>query len=150
MKLLKGSFLLKTLALFSAIVMYVFIHNEMYNIRTTGTDPSYKLLKLTAKSLPLKVRLGTEPPEGYQIVEDQVAATPSHVIVIGPEALLEEAGSAETALIDVSESTKTVTKRIPLESVAGTHLTGAPYTVEVVVPIRKVEPDAAPTAAPPA
>ncbi len=147
MKLLKGSFLLKVLALFSAIVSYIFIHNEMYNIRTTGADPSYKLLKLTAKSLPLKVRLGTEPPDGYQIIEEQVVSRPSHVIVIGPEALLEEAGSAETALIDVSESTKTVTKRIPLESVAGTHLTGVPYTVEVVVPIRKTEAEALPPAA---
>lgn len=146
MKLLKGSFFLKALALLSAIVTYVFIHNELYNIRNTATDPSYKLFKLTAKSLPLKVRLGTEPPEGYQIIEDQVIANPSRVIVIGPEALLEEAGSAETALIDVSESTKTVNKRIPLESVAGTHLTGAPYIIEVVVPIRKIEADVSPVA----
>jgi YbbR domain-containing protein len=146
MKLLQGSFFLKALAFLAAVITYVFIHNEMYNLRATATDPSYKLFKLTAKSLPLKVRLGTEPPEGYQIIEDQVVARPSHVIVIGPEALLEEAGSAETALIDVSESTKTVTKRIPLESVAGTHLTGVPYTVEVVVPIRKTETETLPAA----
>lgn len=149
MKLLKGSLLLKGLALISAIMTYVFIHNEMYNIRTASSDPSYKLLKITAKSLPVKVRLGTDPPEGYQILEDQVFVRPTHIMVVGPEALLDEASNAETALIDVSENTKTVVKRIPIESVAGTHVSGSSYTVEVTVPIKKTEAET-PPATPPA
>ncbi len=77
-------------------------------------------------------------PEGYCIVEDQVVTAPSPVIVIGPEALLEEARTAETAIVDVSENAKTVTKKIPLESVAGVHLSGQPYLVGVTVPIEKL------------
>ena len=50
---------------------------------------------------------------------------------------MEEADTAETALVDVSENTKTVTKKIPLESVAGIHLAGEPYSVEVTIPIEK-------------
>jgi hypothetical protein len=61
------------------------------------------------------------------------------VIVIGPEALLEEADTAETALVDVSENTKSVTKKIPLESVSGIHLAGEPYIIEATVPIEKTE-----------
>ncbi len=141
MKLLKGTLFLKLLSLAVAVVTYLFIHSEMYRMKepSHSFDQSYKLLKPTAKTIPLKVRLATEPPDGYEIEEDQVTSVPSHLIVIGPEALLDEAASAETALVDVSENTRTVTKKIPLESVAGTHLTGPPYFVEVTVPIRKIE-----------
>ena len=59
--------------------------------------------------------------------------------MVGPEALLEEASSAETALVDMSENTKTSVKKIPLESVAGIHLSGEPYLVDVTVPIEKIE-----------
>ena len=139
MNLLKGSFFIKGMALVSAVLAYLYIHNEMYNIKEPVTDPSYKLIKLTAKKLPLKVRLATEPPEGYQIIENQVTPSPREVIAIGPEALLEDAQSAETALVDVSENTHTVTKKIPLESVSGIHLAGEPFLVEVTVPVKKIE-----------
>ena len=141
MKLLRGPLLLKAFALVSALLTYYYIHNEMYQMKETAIDPSYRLIKLTAKKLPLKVRLATEPPEGYVIDESRVAPNPDYLVVIGPEALLEDALSAETALVDVSESTRTVTKHIPVESVAGIHLSGEPYLVEVTVPITKVETD---------
>lgn len=143
MRLLQGSFFLKALALVLAVVTYLYIHNEMYRIQDRIPDPSYKLIKLTAKKLPVKARLATTPPEGYRILINQVSANPFQVIVIGPEALLEEAQSAETALIDVSENTKTFTRKIALESVAGIHLAGEPHIVEVTVPIEKVETDEA-------
>ena len=102
-------------------------------------DPSYKLIKLTAKNLPIKVRIATAPPDGYRILADQVSTQPAQVIVIGPEALLEEASTAETALVDISENTKTMTRKIPLESVAGIHLAGTLYNVDVTVPLEKIE-----------
>ena len=140
MNLLKGSLILKFLALVSAIVTYTYIHNELYQIKSEITpDQSYRLLKPTAKTLPINVRLATEPPEGYAIVESEVRSVPSHIIVIGPEALLDDASAAETALVDVGDNTRTVKKKIPLESVAGTHLSGDPYFVEVTVPIHKIE-----------
>ena len=64
--------------------------------------------------------------------------TPGQVMVVGPEALLEEATTAETSIVDISESVKTVTKKIPLESVSGIHLIGQPHLVEVTVPIEKI------------
>ncbi len=139
MNLLKGSLFMKIAALVCALATYSFIQNEIESSEKKVTDPSYKLIKLTAKNLPLKVRLASDSPEGYRILMDRVSSNPSQVIVIGPEALLEEASNAETALIDVSENTSPVTKRIPLESVAGIHLTGEPYQVEVTVPIEQVE-----------
>ena len=145
MNLLKGSLMLKIIALIFAITTYFFIHREINKAEDKFTDPSYKLIKLTAKNLPLHVRLATAPPEGYRIVTDKVSSNPSQVIVIGPEALLEEASSAETALVDVSENTRNITKQIPLESVAGIHLAGAPYTVQVTVPIEAVEQKTEPT-----
>ena len=144
MNLLKGSLFFKLVALIFAIVTYFYIHNEINQSENKVTDPSYKLIKLTAKNLPLKVRLATAPPEGYRISADKVSSNPSQVVVIGPEALLEEASTAETALVDVSENTHSVTKRIPLESVAGIHLAGDLYEVEVTVPIEKIEEKAEP------
>ena len=101
--------------------------------------PSYKLIKLTAKSLPVKVRFAADPPVGYKLVLDEVEISPSRVTVIGPEALLDEASSAETAFIDLSESTQTAVRKIPLENVAGIHLAGEPQVVEVTAPIQKIE-----------
>ncbi len=143
MNLLKGSWLLKFAALAVALLTYFYIHKEIYdNEKNNSADSSYKLIKLTAKSLPVKVRLETTPPEGYRIQEDQVTSTPAMVTVVAPEALLENTWDAQTSLVDVSEHTKTVTKHISLESIAGVHLVGEPYFVEVTIPIEKIVPDA--------
>lgn len=139
MNLLKGSWFLKVLAVLAAVLTYYLIHHEMSNLQKVVSDTSYKLIKLTAEHLPVKVRLATTAAEGYRILADQVTSNPARVIVIGPEALIHEASSAETALVDVSESTKTFTKEFPLESVAGVHLGGKPYLVQVTVPIEKIE-----------
>ena len=139
MKLLKGTLFLKISALIVAIAAYFYIHHEI-NIaeKKTSTDSSYRLIKLTAKNLPVKVRLETQPPEGYRLLEDQVTVMPLNVVVVGPEALLDDAMSAETSIVDISESTKTVTKKVPLESVSGIHLTGDHYMIDVTVPIEKI------------
>ena len=144
MNLLKGSWVLKLAALISAVLTYFYINSEITTAEKEKkvSDPSYKLIKLTAKDLPVKVRLATAPPDGYRILADQVSTQPSHVVVVGPEALLEEASVAETALIDISENTKTTTKKIPLESVAGIPLAGTPYVIDVTVPIEKLEEEA--------
>ena len=140
MNLLKGSAFLKIMALAAAIPAYFYIRNEIAHTEQKNiSDPSYKLIKLTAKSLSVKVRLETSPPEGYRILDDRVAISPDHIVVIGPEALLESAQTAETAIVDVSETTKTINKKIPIESVAGIHLAGQSYTVDVTVPVEKIE-----------
>lgn len=137
--MMRGAWLLKLAALLCAIATYFYVHREVHRVEEKTQDPSYKLIKLTAKNLPLKTRIAASPPEGYRIVTNKVYTAPRSVIVVGPEALLEEADTAETALVDVSENTKTVTKKIPLESVAGIHLAGEPYVVEVTIPIEKIE-----------
>ena len=139
MKLLKGTLVLKIVALILAVVTYFYITNELRQNRTRVIDPSYKLIKLTAKTLPLKVRFAAEPPAGYKLLIDQVKTNPAKVTVIGPEALLDEAFNAETALIDLSENTATVVRKIPIESVAGIHVAGEAHLVDVTVPIQKIE-----------
>lgn len=146
MKLLQGSWILKLAAFAAALLTYFYINGEMATKEEEKKilDPSYKLIRLTAKNLPVKVRLATSPPEGYQIQADNVITSPSHVIVVAPEALLEDASNAETALIDISENTKTTVKRIPLESVSGVHLSGTPYSVDVTIPIEKIKTETLP------
>ncbi len=122
-----------------AVLSYWYISNQIYKSEEKMIDPSYKLIKLTAKDITVKVRLSASPPEGYQIVAGGVKAEPEKIVVIGPEALLESTTSAETALVDVSDYTKDLLKNIPLENVAGIHLTGDPYFVKVTVPIKKTE-----------
>ena len=146
MNLLKGSGILKFTALLAAVMTYFYIHNEIDNQEKAShsADASYKLIKLTAKVLPVKVRLETTPPDGYRILEDKVTVTPAQVTVIGPEALLENAWTAETAIVDVSDNTKTVEKHLPIESVAGVHIAGQSTLVDVIVPIEKI-PDKIPS-----
>ncbi len=143
MNMLKGSALLKLTALLVAVMTYYYIRNEIASQeRSSAADASYKLIKLTAKVLPVKARLETAPPNGYRILEDEVTVSPSEVTVIGPEALLETSWTAETSIVDVSDNTKTVIKRLPIESVAGIHIAGQSTTVEVTVPIEKIpEPE---------
>lgn len=149
MNLLRGSLFLKLAALVFAVVSYFYIHNEIQTSEKDKkiSDPSYKLIKLTAKSLAVKLRIGTSPPDGYKIAESKVTVSPDRLIVIGPEALLEEALSVETSIVDVSESTRTAVRRVPLENVAGIHLAGDPYLVDVTIPIEKIAPVAEPGAA---
>ncbi|MEI8344747.1 MAG: CdaR family protein [Candidatus Omnitrophota bacterium] len=139
MNILKGSGFLKVISLIVAVMTYFYINNEIKMTEQRNvSDPSYELIKLTAKALKVNVRLETSAPEGYRVIEDKVEVKPPHVTVIGPEALLEKALSAETGIVDIGDSTKTVVRKIPLESVAGIHLTGDPYLVEVIVPIEKI------------
>lgn len=149
MNLLKGSGLLKLTAFIVAVLTYLYINYEIYNReKNNAADSSYKLIKLTAKTLPVKVRLETNPPAGYRILEDQVTVSPRQVTVIGPEALLEDAWTAETAIVDVSENTKPIHKFIPLESVAGVHIAGQATPVEITVPIEKIPEPPKPPAPP--
>jgi YbbR domain-containing protein len=139
MSMLKGSGFLKIFALIVAVITYVYIHNEIKTAEQKRVaDPSYELIKLTAKTLRVNVRLESTAPEGYRVLEDEVSVNPNRVTVIGPEALLEGALSADTAIVDIGENTKTVTRKIPIESVSGIHLMGEEYPVEVTIPIEKI------------
>ncbi len=135
----KHDLVLAVVALVLAASTYLYVKDSLRRSQTKTYDASYKLIKLTAKSIPVKVRFASNPPEGYRLISEKVNVAPNRIIVIGPEALLEETTSAETAIIDIGESTKKVVKGVPVESVAGVHLSGEPYVVEVVVPIEKID-----------
>ena len=150
MNLLKGPFVLKVGALAMAFLCYFMIRAEIArNEAKISNDPSYKLIKLTAKSLPVNVRIESTPPPGYSIDEDGIVVNPPSIVAIGPEALLDSASTAQTAIIDVGKITKTLTRKIPVESIAGIHIAGSPYAVEVTVPIRKAVVPKTPSAAAP-
>ena len=139
MNLLKGSFFLKFAALVVAVLTYFYIHNEIRGHEQRNVeDPSYKLIKLTAKTVRVKVRLNPATSTGYRVLESEIVVAPASITVIGPEALFEDAHEAETSMVEVSEYTKTVTKYVPIESVAGIHVVGDPTTVAVTVPIEKI------------
>lgn len=125
-------------ALILAAITYGYL-NQMMQKNAENQDSSYKLIKLTAKTVPVRVRIASTPPEGYRLVQERITVNPARVTVIGPEALLEEASSAETAIIDISQTNRKIIKSIPLESVSGVHLSGEAYVVDVTIPIEKLE-----------
>ncbi len=127
------------IALILALITYAYTNHLVKDVTNSISDPSYKLIKLTAKTVPVKVRFASSPPEGYRLVADRVQVNPPKVTLIGPEALLDETASAETAIIDISQTKRKITKSIPLESVAGIHLSGESQVVEVTIPIEKLE-----------
>jgi YbbR domain-containing protein len=126
------------IALALAAITYTYL-NQMIQKSAEPQDASYKLIKLTAKTVPVHVRVASNAPEGYRIIDQRITVDPARITVIGPEALLEEASVAETAIIDVGQSTHKIIKSIPLESVAGVHLGGEPMFVDVTIPIEKLE-----------
>lgn len=126
------------LALALAAITYGYL-NQMMQKNAESQDPSYKLIKLTAKTVPVRVRIASAAPEGYRLIQERITVSPSQVTVIGPEALLDGTSSAETAIIDISQTTHKVIKSIPLESVSGVHLSGEPHVVDVTIPIEKLE-----------
>lgn len=125
-------------ALVLAVITYGYL-SQMARKNSEVQDPSYKLIKLTAKTVPVRVRLASAPPEGYRLVQERITVQPARVTVIGPEALLEEASTAETAIIDIGQTTRKIIKSIPIESVAGVHLSGEPQIVDVTIPIEPLE-----------
>ena len=127
------------IALILAVITYSYVNHAIQMGAKKFQDPSYRLIKLTAKTVPVKVRIASSPPEGYRLLAERVTVKPSEIIIIGPEALLEETASAETAILDISQTTRKITKALPLESVAGIHLSGKPQIVEVTVPIERLE-----------
>lgn len=139
MNLLKGSFFLKVIALALSLLTYFYIHEIIDRSEKKTIDPTYRLFKPTARNLPIRVRLATAPADGYRIVSEKVTANPAKIFAVAPEVMLDSTPGAETALIDVSQSTSTVIKKIPLDNVAGIPLTGEPYMVEVTIPIEKIE-----------
>ncbi|MBP9733397.1 MAG: YbbR-like domain-containing protein [Candidatus Omnitrophica bacterium] len=126
------------IALALAAITYAYL-NRMIQKTAESQDSSYKLIKLTAKTVPVHVRVASSAPAGYRIVDQRITVEPSRVTVVGPEALLEDASVAETAIIDVGQATHKITKSIPLESIAGVHLGGEPMFVDVTIPIEKLE-----------
>ncbi len=136
----KGDRGILLMALVLAVTTYAYLSDAIRKDSAEGRDPSYRLLKLTATSVPVKVRLASNPPEGYRLLQERVNVDPKRIVVIGPEALLEKTTSAETSIIDIGQSTKKIERDIPLESVAGVHLSGEPQTVKVEIPIEKLEP----------
>lgn len=126
-------------ALVLAAITYFYVNRTIQQSANSMKDPSYRLIKLTAKSVPVKVRFTSAPAEGYRYVPERVSVNPARITVIAPEALLEETSSAETAIMDISQYTRKVVKVVPIESVAGIHLAGEPHLVEVTVPIEKIE-----------
>jgi YbbR domain-containing protein len=126
------------LSLLLAAITFGYLNQKIHE-KAAPQDPSYKLIKLTAKTVPIRVRIASAPPEGYRLIQERITVNPDKVTVIGPEALLEQASFAETAIVDISQTTHKVTKSLPLESVAGVHLGGEPFIVAVTVPIDKLE-----------
>jgi YbbR domain-containing protein len=130
---------LLVIALALALMTYYYVNDALKHSSGAPSDPSYRLIKLTAKTVPVKVRFASTPPEGYRLLTERVKVVPEQITLVGPEALLEETSSAETAILDISQTTRQINKVIPLESVAGIHLTGESYLVEVTVPIEKLD-----------
>lgn len=138
MKSTKGDWKYAAIALALAVITYAYL-GQMMRDNAESRDSSYKLIKLTAKTIPVRVRIASVPPEGYRLIQERISVNPAQVTVIGPEALLDEASSAETAIIDISQTNRKIVKSIPLESVAGVHLGGESHIVDVTIPIEKIE-----------
>jgi YbbR domain-containing protein len=56
------------------------------------------------KSVPVAVRVGTNPPDGYQIVS--ISAEPQRITIVGPESRVRSVDTAETDPVDLADVTE--------------------------------------------
>jgi len=66
--------------------------------------------------VPVKLDLVGEPPKGFVIDKENLTINPSACIVVGPKSLLEKLTAVNTQPVDISKTTKTLSKDISVIS----------------------------------
>ena len=131
---------LKLIALFLAVITWLYIVAELNKASTEETAALERLLpyRMTAKLLSVQLNIDGKPLEGYRILTDEVTITPSDIMVIGPRSLLHKTSYIKTEPLKISEYTKSFTKDVSLMPLAK-GLSIKEKFVTVSVPIQRVK-----------
>lgn len=138
-QLIVKNFWLKLLALFLAVVVWLYVVGEL----NKGTSEQKALLesilpsRLAAKQIPVKVAWVGKPRSGYRFLSEEISVKPSSCIVLAPQNLLKNISYLITEEIDISEFTKSIVKEVKVRPVGPGVILEKDFYVTVVIPIRK-------------
>jgi len=141
-KALSNNLFIKAIALFLAIVAWAVISSELKKEMQKNSPPSPVVLpsygKMMSKKLFVKPVFIGQPPEGYELVLDQVKADPQALVIAGPSLIFDGLEKIETEPIDLSKIKKTIVYEANIKPIAPSVDTSR-LTVNVTIPIRKAE-----------
>jgi len=140
-QLVVKNFWLKVLALFLAVIVWLYVVGEL----NKGTPDEKSLFdrilpsRLAAKEIPIKVALVGKPRPGYHLLSEEISVKPSSCVILTSRNLLKNIGYLTTEEIDISEFTKSIAKEIKVRPVGPGVILEKDFYVTVVIPIRKLE-----------
>lgn len=130
---------LKIGSLLLALVMWFYIVNELNKGSEFDRQFLNKVLPsqgIVAKKLPIKALLIGSPRWGFTADPRKAVIVPEYCIVVGTKDLLSKIRYAYTTPIDISQTTKSFTKSVPLNPIApGIYMEET--LVQVTVPIER-------------
>lgn len=99
------------------------ISSEKLNLQTEADAVTVNVPILASKEMKLRVATVGEVPEGYELLQENIAFQPETVRVAGSKEDLEKLGYYLTLEVDVTGQTGTIEKNIPISSVLNDELT---------------------------
>jgi len=140
-KLIIRNFWLKVLALFLAIVAWLYVVGEL-NKGTVEEKALFDRMlpyKLAAKEIPIKINLIGNPPPGYRVLNEAVSVKPSVCLILAPKNLIKDISYVTTEEIDIGKFTRSIAREVKIKPLRGGIILEKYFVVNVVIPVEKIE-----------
>jgi len=132
---------LKVLALFLAVVVWLYVVGELNKGPPNQRALFERILpyRIEASEITIKIALIGKPLEGYRVLNDKATVQPSSCIIMAPRNVLKGISHVTTEDIDIGEFTKSIVKQIKIKPMGGGAILNGNFLVTVAVPIEKIE-----------
>lgn len=143
-RLIITNFWLKILALFLALVIWLYIVGELNKGSPEEKALFFRIMpfRVSAKEVPIKVALIGKPQDGYQVHAEAIIVKPAAYAILAPKSIIRSIDYVTTEDIDIGEFTKSVVKEVRLKPIGGGVILDRHFMVKVVIPVNKIEPPA--------
>lgn len=140
-QLIVANFWLKILALFLAIIVWLYVVGELNKGSPEESALFFRIMpfRVSAKEVPIKVALVGKPLNGYQILAETVTVKPAAYAILAPSSIVKKIEYVTTEDIDIGEFTKSVVKEVKLKPIGGGVTLDKNFIVKVVIPVHKIE-----------
>ena len=89
---------------------------EAYSPKKQTIEDLFAKYKFIVKDVYVKPVFYGKPPQGYQVLFDDVTVTPSKISIYGPEDIMQNVEELKTDKIDIGEYTRTFSVKVGLVS----------------------------------
>ncbi len=110
---------------------------ESYAPKKQTIEDLFAKYKFIVKEVSVKPVFFGKPPQGYQVLFDDVTVTPAKISIYGPEDIMQNVEDLKTEKIYIGEYTRTFTLKVGLVS-ENKMLKFNDKTVEVYIPVKRL------------